>query len=97
MGYYIYTGSAQNGLEGRIARHLRKKKKLYWHVDYLLKYSKIEKIVTFPGMKAECKLHKDTLVKMEGENFIEGFGSSDCGCRGHLGKLARNKTEQKNN
>jgi Uri superfamily endonuclease len=96
-GYYIYTGSAQNGLEGRIARHLRKKKKLYWHIDYLLKYSsegrrllwrvplgKIEKIVRFPGRKAECKLHKDTLIKMKGENFTARFGASDCHCGGHL-------------
>jgi Uri superfamily endonuclease len=84
-------------LEGRIARHLRKKKKLYWHIDYLLKYSsegrrllgrvpsgKIIKIERFPGKKAECKLHKNTLIKMNGENFIKGFGSSDCGCGGHL-------------
>jgi Uri superfamily endonuclease len=83
-GKYIYTGSAQNGLEGRIARHLRKTKKFHWHVDYLLKYSKIEKIAKFPWMKTECKLHKVTLIKMKGENFIEGFGSSDCGCGGHL-------------
>jgi Uri superfamily endonuclease len=83
-GYYIYTGSAQNGLDERIARHLRKKKKLYWHIDYLLKYSNIERIERFPGLKTECKLHKDTLKKMNGENFIEGFGSSDCSCGGHL-------------
>ena len=84
-GNYIYTGSAQNGLEGRIARHAHKYKKLHWHIDYLLKYSKIKEIKKFPGRKAECKLHKDTLVKMKGGNFIKCFGSSDCGCGGHLG------------
>jgi Uri superfamily endonuclease len=71
-------------LEGRIARHLRQKKKLHWHIDYLLKYSKIKKVERFPGLKGECKLHKDTLIKMVGENFIEGFGSSDCECGTHL-------------
>jgi Uri superfamily endonuclease len=35
-------------------------------------------------MKSECKLHKETMIKMKGANFIEGFGSSDCGCGGHL-------------
>ncbi|NOQ37998.1 DUF123 domain-containing protein, partial [archaeon] len=35
-GTYAYVGSAQNGLEKRIARHLSKKKSLFWHIDYLL-------------------------------------------------------------
>jgi len=83
-------------LEGRIARHLRKKKKLYWHIDYLLKYSKIEKIERFAGLKTECKLHEDSLKKMKGENFIAGFGSSDCKCSTHLiwiKPLVNNKNE----
>ena len=35
-GYYIYSGSAQKNLTHRISRHLRKKKPLRWHIDYLL-------------------------------------------------------------
>ena len=36
-GFYVYIGSAINGLEQRINRHLRKEKKLHWHIDFLLK------------------------------------------------------------
>ncbi len=32
-GYYVYVGSALNGLEQRIERHLRKQKKIHWHID----------------------------------------------------------------
>ena len=34
-GYYLYVGSAKRGLEARIKRHLRKDKKIFWHIDYL--------------------------------------------------------------
>ena len=36
-GHYVYVGSALNGLDARIKRHLRKHKKIHWHIDYLLK------------------------------------------------------------
>jgi Uri superfamily endonuclease len=32
---YAYVGSAQNNLEKRIERHLRKTKQKFWHIDYL--------------------------------------------------------------
>jgi len=39
-GYYTYTGSALgNGatsLKHRLARHLKKQKQKFWHIDYLL-------------------------------------------------------------
>ena len=35
-GCYGYMGSALNGLEQRVRRHLSTQKKLHWHVDYLL-------------------------------------------------------------
>ena len=34
-GYYIYCGSAKRGFSKRIKRHFSKKKKLWWHIDYL--------------------------------------------------------------
>jgi Uri superfamily endonuclease len=35
-GMYAYVGSAQNSIETRVKRHLRKEKSLFWHIDYLL-------------------------------------------------------------
>lgn len=40
-GFYVYTGSAMNGLDARIARHLRASKRLHWHIDFLLERSTI--------------------------------------------------------
>ena len=34
-GYYLYVGSALNGLRSRISRHLQVDKKLHWHIDCL--------------------------------------------------------------
>lgn len=35
-GFYFYVGSAQKNMERRIARHFRKTKRKFWHVDHLL-------------------------------------------------------------
>lgn len=40
-GYYLYVGSALNGLGSRISRHLQVDKKLHWHIDYLTKPGRI--------------------------------------------------------
>jgi Uri superfamily endonuclease len=61
-GRYIYTGSAMNGLIGRLRRHLKKRKKLHWHIDYLLRHAKIETIfVLETGERVECQLNSLTL------------------------------------
>ena len=35
-GYYAYVGSAMNGIDARVGRHMRQDKKKHWHIDYLL-------------------------------------------------------------
>ena len=86
-GLYAYVGSAQNNLEKRIERHMRKEKKLFWHVDYLLDNdrTRIRKVLVSRGDKrAECRLAK----KIGSYGFpLNGFGSSDCNCASHLFKL----------
>jgi len=83
-GVYVYVGSALNSLEGRIRRHLRKNKKMHWHVDYLLDNSSsgiIDVFYNADGVKRECELAKE--ISINGEE-IEGFGCSDCKCQAHL-------------
>jgi sugar fermentation stimulation protein A len=36
-GYYVYAGSARRGLEARLSRHNRKRKRDHWHIDALTK------------------------------------------------------------
>lgn len=81
-GYYAYVGSALNGLQSRISRHLKTGKKLHWHIDYLLQKATVKSIVLAKTEKRiECGL-----AELFSEKFgrITDFGSSDCHCRSHL-------------
>src|SRR3972149_10506691 len=80
-GYYIYTGSALNGLEGRINRHLRKEKKNFWHIDYLLPHCKILKVIQYNQNRkneaTECEFNEQLLRKKTSVGVVKRFGSSD--------------------
>ena len=81
-GYYAYVGSAMNSLEARIGRHLRKNKKLRWHIDYFLKHAEIEKIFYKESeKKEECDIAREFSSIFES---IPKFGASDCKCKSHL-------------
>jgi len=86
-GLYAYAGSAQNNLEKRIRRHIRKARRKFWHVDYLMGDEAVEVLQVFykeAEKPEECKIAK----KLEEIGIpIKGFGSSDCGCISHLFKL----------
>ena len=83
-GLYAYVGSAQSNPEPRIKHHLKKKKPLFWHIDYLLASGAAEILKVFTkeaDRTEECAIAM--MLKGEGE-AIEGFGSSDCNCTSHL-------------
>ncbi len=83
-GLYAYVGSAQANLEQRIKRHLRKEKRLFWHIDHLLNdgAARIVKVL----YKQAYKTEECNLAKAVGEigEAVAGFGCSDCSCRSHL-------------
>ncbi len=81
-GSYAYVGSAMSGFETRIRRHLRRNKKLHWHIDYLLEKASITGVILCKtNDRAEC-----TIVQALDHQFesVPGFGCSDCRCRSHL-------------
>ena len=83
-GIYVYVGSAQNGIDNRIKRHLKKVKRRYWHIDYLVanKYVRIEKVVYKEAPKdEECRIASFLNLFCEP---VKGFGCSDCKCISHL-------------
>ena len=89
-GWYVYTGSAMKGLEARIARHRRRRKKLQWHVDYLLRQARILEVVTVPTRRrVECARNRKVLALPGAEVVVKGFGSSDCRCAAHLAHFPR--------
>ncbi|MBM4065776.1 MAG: GIY-YIG nuclease family protein [Planctomycetes bacterium] len=84
-GFYVYAGSAQNNLKGRIERHLTKNKKMHWHVDYLLHYGQVSCVHTYAAEKnAECVLSQKIGNIKDAVMPVRGFGSSDCACASHL-------------
>lgn len=87
-GSYAYVGSAMNGLENRINRHLRKEKKLHWHIDYLLasKNAKIAQVfVKETAHKSEECITAGKIAAL-GEP-VSNFGCGDCRCGAHLFKV----------
>lgn len=83
-GLYAYVGSAQNGLEKRVERHLRKAKRRFWHIDYLLddKSVKVVKVFCREAAKSEeCRVARE--LSKEADPVVN-FGCSDCGCLSHL-------------
>jgi Uri superfamily endonuclease len=86
-GYYAYTGSAMNGISQRVRRHISQKKKLRWHIDYLLSYGKVEEaIILGSEAKIECGINQMVKALLKGRIIAPGFGSSDCKekCGSHL-------------
>jgi sugar fermentation stimulation protein A len=86
VGYYFYVGSAMSGFAGRINRHLRRKKKMRWHIDYLLEVADLMWVDLFEtgSHEDECRLNR-SVAKLPGATIIApNFGSSDCRCRTHL-------------
>ena len=83
-GLYAYVGSAQNNLETRVKRHLRKEKRLFWHIDYLLAdpAAAVTEVYCLEGdKKCECQIAQLLAQRCEP---VPGFGCSDCHCNSHL-------------
>ncbi len=82
-GLYIYVGSGGSNVLKRVKRHLKATKPKRWHIDYLTTGPRRMKPVDsyiFPG-DVECRLARFLDKRLE---TIRKFGSSDCGCKGHL-------------
>ena len=88
-GLYLYCGSALNGLEARIRRHLRRDKKLHWHIDYLVAAAPVAQVWWQAGAeRRECEW-AEAIAGLGGEVVVRSFGSSDCRCPAHLMRWER--------
>ena len=84
-GLYLYVGRAKNGLSGRIRRHMRMRKKLFWHIDYLLQKAEIEEVWIKIDFYDECRVAREVGSQLEKSTYpLKNFGSSDCRCHSHL-------------
>jgi len=86
-GLYAYVGSAQNSLRKRVQRHLRKGKKKFWHIDYLLDNDAVKVVKAFykeAGKSEECRIAGKSSEKGVA---VKDFGCSDCSCVSHLFRI----------
>ncbi len=82
-GHYLYIGSAMRGLKSRLARHGRKRKRMHWHVDYLLDAAEaVELLPIRSSRRLECAIARD--LSEAPLRAVRGFGCSDCTCESHL-------------
>ncbi len=82
-GWYVYVGSAGRGLSARLARHLRKRKRFHWHVDFLRQQA--VEVLGLPirsSRREECAVAEALSAILVPHS--PGFGCSDCSCRTHL-------------
>ncbi|MGD2066817.1 MAG: GIY-YIG nuclease family protein [Candidatus Bathyarchaeota archaeon] len=92
VGTYSYTGSALgkgSSLKNRVARHLRKEKRYFWHIDYLLADESVSVdavVAAETSQKMECEVNLHIKAELGGKVQIKGFGASDCrkSCESHL-------------
>jgi len=84
-GDYIYIGSARGCLEARLRRHLKRDKKSFWHIDYLLKNRRTQISKIWVILESiECEIAEVFCRNPITEIVRKGFGSSDCKCVTHL-------------
>lgn len=88
-GFYYYFGSAQKNIQKRLERHLRKEKKLHWHIDHITSKETNSIISIYLLPKAEKSFECFSLAEISSRVSAvipaENFGNSDCKtCRSHL-------------
>ena len=82
-GYYLYVGSAMQGLTQRMARHQRLTKKKHWHIDHLREHAAfVAGIPIRSSEDRECKVARAAAAVADWS--VPGFGCSDCTCASHL-------------
>lgn len=84
-GGYCYVGSAMNGLDQRVRRHLSHEKNIRWHIDYITSLAINMEAYSSecPGAVPECKI-AEAAALLGFQPTVRGFGSSDCRCYSHL-------------
>ena len=87
-GAFIYVGRARRNLNSRLRRHLGRPATVFWHIDYLRPRTRLRRVWVSRGFYDECRAVRMILGHYAGATIpVQGFGSSDCRCGGHLIRL----------
>jgi len=83
-GWYVYVGSALNSLDSRLKRHQRKRKKHFWHIDYIASTGmNIKQVYPIPRA-APIESQLAQAIGQLSDDAIKGFGTSDAPDGSHL-------------
>jgi sugar fermentation stimulation protein A len=88
-GYYAYVGSALGSLDARVARHLRRRKKAFWHIDSIAPAPMpVER--AFPIRRAD-RIEGAIAARVGDvcDSPVDGFGASDAAEDSHLFYFAK--------
>jgi sugar fermentation stimulation protein A len=93
-GVYVYVGSARRGLRPRIRRHIAKRKRVRWHIDWITsrRVFEVREVWVSEALGAECDLA--AALSKQADGFVPHFGSSDCRCMSHLLYFIDGKAEK---
>ena len=83
-GYYVYAGSALRGLDSRVSRYSRKRKKVFWHIDFIAPYHmSIERVF---AIRRPDKIESKIVNALQSicNDHVKGFGASDSKAKSHL-------------
>jgi Uri superfamily endonuclease len=87
-GLYCYVGSARGpgGLRARLRRHCSDPARKHWHIDHLARHTRVEGFLVVESLeRLECGWA--AWLQNRADETVDGFGSSDCTCPGHLFRL----------
>lgn len=88
-GYYAYVGSARRGMKSRVARHLARKKRKRWHIDWLTTQPGVVPIAVASTMLTGLECRIATVLSSRADMRVDGFGCSDCECESHLYRFSQ--------
>ncbi|AFH42105.1 GIY-YIG nuclease family protein [Fervidicoccus fontis] len=87
-GYYAYIGSSfiRGGIQARLRHHLKKKKKKFWHIDFLTSNESftIAGYICLSSQKRGLEAELAEAAEEYCEPYIKGFGATDTKDAGHL-------------
>ncbi len=86
-GFYAYVGSAlgAGGLRARLAHHFHVTETPRWHIDYLRRRTRIERVwYSYGSKRREHQWAAAMGAVLDGSVPVARFGSSDCQCASHL-------------
>jgi sugar fermentation stimulation protein A len=82
-GFYLYAGSAMVNLTARMKRHVRRRKRFHWHIDWLRSVAEVRSVLPVRASeRLECTIAQGLAARAAWT--VPGFGCTDCSCDSHL-------------